>query len=70
MDGRNEILFASKPCISIDQLRSEFMNLFFTVSFFFSQTHPVTDFNSHKTSAPQISLFFVFFCFLGILLIK
>ena len=36
------------------------MNLFFTVSFFFHK-HIRLHFNSHKTSAPQISLFFVFF---------
>ena len=35
MDSRNEISFASKPCISMHQLHSEFMNLFFTVSSFF-----------------------------------
>ena len=44
MDSRNEISFASKPCISMHQIHSaEFMNLFFTVSsFFFTNTSGYT----------------------------
>ena len=70
MDSRNEILFASKPCISIHQLHSEFMILFFTVSFFFSQTHPVTLQQPQDFCSTDFLVFCVFLFFLEFYLLN